>query len=244
MQTPHTHFKNAYSTKAFFPPDDIRYVVYSSDVWSAFLNLITPKSKIIDLGCGNGTLLHCLYKLGFTDLSALDFVNSIPRGFVPKVKFTQSDVLKTHFSNNSFDALVSTMVIEHVDDQKFAKEIFRLLKPDGIALVTSIILETKPWYFYRNDRGVKVLEPSHLREYSSLSQFLKLFTQFNIIKTQVTPLKYPLIDPIFFILNKLIRSDYLRNLPTTSPLFKRLRYLRIPIPGYYAIEIIVQKKTS
>ena len=70
--------------------------------------------------------------------------------------------------DNSFDSIVSFQVIEHIqDDMLFLKEIHRVLKPGGIALLTTpnrrMSLSRNPW---------------HIREY--LSDELKKYRHKNI----------------------------------------------------------------
>ena len=74
------------------------------------------------------------------------------------------------FEDDSFDSIVSFQVIEHLeDDELFIKEIYRILKPGVIALLTTpnrkMTLSRNPW---------------HIREYTAdeLSNLcLKYFKQ-------------------------------------------------------------------
>ena len=55
-----------------------------------------------------------------------------------KVKTEMGDVLKLKYTNDSFDYVLCTEVIEHTDSPRRAmKEIVRVLKPGGKAIVTS-----------------------------------------------------------------------------------------------------------
>ena len=76
------------------------------------------------------------------------------------------------FGSKSFDLVVSTQVIEHVpDDQAFVREIKRVLTSGGLCVVSSVIKMHFGWYFYRNKQGERVLDPTHVREYSSAQEF-------------------------------------------------------------------------
>lgn len=133
------------------------------------------------------------------------------------------------------------MVIEHVDDRQFVSEIHRVLRPQGIALISSVVKRKWAWYFYKNEHGERVLGPTHLREYKSIAEFTRLFQSgFDLIDVQTTQCA-PLIEPFFRTLFVRTRNTWFRDAPTKNQLFRALRYIRVPIPGYYSIEIIVRK---
>jgi ubiquinone/menaquinone biosynthesis C-methylase UbiE len=148
------HFDSA-SRGAFPPPTDIKFIVYSKNIWLNFLSAVKQKNNplIVDFGCGGGTGLFCLEKEGFNNLQGVDLCPNIPANFLKYTKFREEDALKCSFEDNCVDAVVSTMFIEHVDDVKFVTEIYRVLKPGGIALVTSVLKKKWAWYFYKNEKG-------------------------------------------------------------------------------------------
>ena len=179
--------------------------------------IIEKTEKIVDLGCGYGNLLRGIRKkyskknLAGIDISPkrVRFVkNKIPEG-----KIFCGDVCKTKLKNNSFDLVISTQVIEHLEsDREIANEIFRITKKEGYVYVTSVI--KKPWaiYKYRN-KGKFVLDPTHEKEYKNEKEFLDLFKKkFKLIKFKVFPVR------------------------------RKLLLLNIRIPGYYIVEGVWQKK--
>jgi SAM-dependent methyltransferase len=163
---------------------------------------------------------------------------------VPKARILKEDVSKTSLSNESCDFCLSTMVIEHVDDNEFLKEVYRILRPRGWFLITTVLRRKNAWYFYKNIEGETVLESSHLREYTSVSNFLSLLKTngFVVVKIKTPRIKFPLIDPFLKILVRFFKNDFLRRLPTTKPVETFRKITRIPIPGYYAIEVVAQKR--
>ena len=65
--------------------------------------------------------------------------------------------------DRSLDAVISTMVMEHVpDEQAYLAEIHRVLRPGGRAYVTTVFKRPWAWYFRKRD-GMSVLDMSHLR---------------------------------------------------------------------------------
>lgn len=103
---------------------------------------IKDTDRILDCGCGDGLYLKTIRDLagchimGFdTDMRSLGLV----QGFLAQnpVPLTRGDIVKLPFKDNSFDKIFSTEVLEHVpNDLKAAQEIFRVLKPGGLAIIT------------------------------------------------------------------------------------------------------------
>ena len=141
--------------------------------------ILNEKIKsIIDLGCGDGVLIHAIKKeFPKIKITGIDIsprrIKSLKKKF-PKDKFYVEDVCDTELKTK-FDFVHSSQVIEHVSsDKKLVSEIFRLLKKNGILFCSSVI--KKPWaiYQYRNN-GRFVLDPTHEKEYKNAKEFLDLF---------------------------------------------------------------------
>lgn len=105
---------------------------------------LNPKhdEKIIDLGCGTGYYLFLLSNLpvklnltGFdSDKKALQEAKN---NLSEKIKFMQGDLHKMPFKSSFFDKAVASEVLEHVEnDALVLKEIFRILKPGGIFVIS------------------------------------------------------------------------------------------------------------
>ena len=92
---------------------------------------------ILDVGCGTGGLLNMLsnYPLSFgVDIS--DLAISFCRKRKLR-KISQGTITELPFKNDSFDLITSLDVLYHKrisDDSKAIREIFRVLKNDGIVL--------------------------------------------------------------------------------------------------------------
>lgn len=100
--------------------------------------------KILDVGCGNGYYLSLLNRLGLNiDLTGVDndeLALKDAAKFIgdKEVKLILVDAAKLPFSNNSFDKIVMSEVIEHVvDEETVLKEINRVLKKGGILTLTT-----------------------------------------------------------------------------------------------------------
>ncbi len=104
-----------------------------------------PGGRAIDLGAGPGALAARLQSLGWeahaADCSAESFEAGVP--------FTQADFNEPNFASAfgeaAFDLVVSVEVIEHVENPiGFLRNIARLLKPDGVAIVTTPNVDSLP----------------------------------------------------------------------------------------------------
>jgi SAM-dependent methyltransferase len=73
-----------------------------------------------------------------------------------KVEFRVEDVMSTSFGESSFDVITSFETIEHVDEDRFLAELNRILKPNGL-----LILSTP-----QNSLGHIPMNPQHRVEYS------------------------------------------------------------------------------
>ncbi|MBV20457.1 MAG: SAM-dependent methyltransferase [Cytophagia bacterium] len=118
------------------------------------------KGDVMELGCGEGRGINNILKnsRSYTAVDKIDEAIKILSGKYPKEKFVSTSFppLDT-FKTNSFDCVVSFQVIEHIeDDDLFIGEIYRILRPGGIALLTTpnikMTLTRNPW---------------HIREYTS-----------------------------------------------------------------------------
>ncbi len=97
-------------------------------------------AKLLEGGCGIGVQVNALTKSGYK-CTGIDFaknvvdrVNALHYPF----KLDCGDVKNLPYSNNTFDGYWSLGVIEHFWEgyQQIAKEMFRVLKPNGYLFVT------------------------------------------------------------------------------------------------------------
>jgi 2-polyprenyl-3-methyl-5-hydroxy-6-metoxy-1,4-benzoquinol methylase len=106
--------------------------------------------KVLDFGCGDGVLTYELVRLGAAsygiDLSstAVQFAQYKHRQLNSTAAFCTGSCYETCFPAQYFDALISTEVIEHVQDQeRFLLEIKRVLKGGGTAVISTPVRFTE-----------------------------------------------------------------------------------------------------
>jgi 2-polyprenyl-6-hydroxyphenyl methylase / 3-demethylubiquinone-9 3-methyltransferase len=99
--------------------------------------------KVLDCGCGRGFYLKVVsvafpdLKLYGTDLNN-NYLTTAQKTIANKdVKLSVGNAEDLSFNENYFDAVIASEILEHVEnDGKVLEEIKRILKPNGIAMIT------------------------------------------------------------------------------------------------------------
>ncbi|MBN2458145.1 class I SAM-dependent methyltransferase [Candidatus Woesearchaeota archaeon] len=99
-----------------------------------------PQKRLLDVGCGLGYMTARLS--GRFQATGIDLDKDCIRFAAdqdPKGKYMVADAgKKLPFKDDTFDYVISSEVIEHVeDDRLFLNEIRRVLKPGGLAVITT-----------------------------------------------------------------------------------------------------------
>jgi ubiquinone/menaquinone biosynthesis C-methylase UbiE len=198
---------------------------------------------LADLGCGDGPLFAALTRDGFVASSrpvyAVDLEADRLRHVSDRFPWIETIVASADsvpdIPDDSLDAVISTMVMEHVpDDDAYLGEIRRMLRPGGRAFVTTVFKTTWAWYF-RKRNGESVLDTSHLREYTDLPAFEALVERsgLRIVALERNRLWFPLLDPLLFRVGGRLRGR--------RRLLRALRAVKVPIPGYSSLEVVLER---
>ena len=100
--------------------------------------------SILDVGCGRGYYIKLLSLLKFpkkivgVDIktSYLSKAREITK-HDKRVSVQQASIYELPFKNNSFDAVICSEILEHLDNEAAAlKEIYRILRPQGVFLIS------------------------------------------------------------------------------------------------------------
>ncbi|HEY9007043.1 methyltransferase domain-containing protein [Ohtaekwangia sp.] len=112
------------------------------------------QGDVLEVGCGEGRGIASMLPLAksFTAVDKIEPVINELRKTYPSGKFISMNIPPlSGLEDNAYDRVVSFQVIEHIEnDFLFLKEIHRVLKPGGIALITTpnrkMSLSRNPWH--------------------------------------------------------------------------------------------------
>lgn len=123
----------------------LHYHSYHKDLFLAFKKYVS--GKLLDIGCGNKPYLEILKPLT-TEYLGVDIIQS-NSNCVDLVCAANHITL----DDNSFDTIISTQTIEHVEDhQGLVNEAYRILKKDGYFIISGPMywpLHEEPYDFFR-----------------------------------------------------------------------------------------------
>lgn len=108
-----------------------------------FLGLLEPDrtARVLDLGCGDGSItLKIGEKLGTAELYGADIRDeSVQHCVESGIKASRLDLNNPMpFDDASFDVVCASQVFEHLSHTDlFIREVYRILKPDGYAVIST-----------------------------------------------------------------------------------------------------------
>lgn len=144
--------------------------------------------KYLDLGCGDGYLtIQRAKKIGTDFIFGNEIIQSEAKKAEQKnIKVNKEDLNAIlSYRNNEFDVVTATQVIEHLNNvDVFISEIYRILKPNGVIIVSTenlaswhnifaLILglqpSTGPWISEKFSIGFHPLHREHIKVYENNS---------------------------------------------------------------------------
>ncbi len=177
-----------------------------ADTWSghnhaSYLHTLTdqlpPNAFILDVGAGRGHVAYHLGKSGFKVIG-LEYVADIvkknnlevkDRKLDGKVGFVEGSVLDIPLADNSFDAVTDIATLHHLrqsDWELYAREISRVLKPDGYLFLMELSRENityKSWNPKENSTGDFMFENIVPYHFFTPDEIKNLFPNFTILSS-------------------------------------------------------------
>ncbi|BBI35680.1 class I SAM-dependent methyltransferase [Cohnella abietis] len=136
-----------------------------------YLPYFGNKKNVLDIGCGRGEFIQLLQSEGVS-VSGIDLNADM-------VKYCKNKGYDVHHANvlehlatvddKTYDGIFMAQVIEHLSYEEYMpllKEIFRVLKPQGVAIVETINVETVVavnYSYYLDPTHVNLVHPELLR---------------------------------------------------------------------------------
>lgn len=154
-------------------------------------NLLEPDDKILEIGCGIGTIVFELSKKGYNiigiDISREAVAYGIKKYGDIHLEVQPAEALS--YENESFDVVLSFDLFEHIARiDKHLSEVYRVLRPDGYYLFetpnkySNIVYETLSKKSLKWRRAHPSLHtPGQLRKRLSKHCFQARFVKMNLI---------------------------------------------------------------
>jgi ubiquinone/menaquinone biosynthesis C-methylase UbiE len=200
------------------------------------------RKNVLEVGCGSGIMISNLakkfsadsYLIGIdSDLNAIKYANQDNK--FKNLKFMVGNVLNLNFPDGEFDEILCFDILEHVrDDAKAVSEISRVLKEDGV-LIVSAPTPLYPKYFGRKFADAI----GHVRDGYTLDQLIGLLAKykFKILSFEYYTLTVSaLICYLYYVL--LFNKPILQVI--FSPILNLFTYLDIFCSSKSACSIILK----
>ncbi|MDO8657821.1 MAG: methyltransferase domain-containing protein [Candidatus Levybacteria bacterium] len=169
-----------------------------SNFYSSLISLAKPLSPktVLDAGCGEGFTMNKLTNFGIgKQVEGVEYSKeaiTLGKKLFPDLKFKEGSAYELPYKDNSFDLVVCTEVLEHLDEPtEVLKETIRVSKKNII-----ISVPNEPFFMLGNFLRGKNLsrlgnDPGHINHWTIMS-FLN-FLRKNGLKIKTIRLPFPWI---------------------------------------------------
>lgn len=199
LDAPHTSIRNGYLAARYGYPDPSgdrgqAYRIWRRPVWQAALDFDVfylrhmPAGRLLEIGCGNGSKLNQMQKLGWI-VEGVDFdPGAVAAAGEIGLSVRLGTVEDQTYPDASFDAVAMSHVIEHLPDPLATlAECRRILKPGGtLVSVTPNArslghrLFTVNWRGLEPPRHLQIFTPRALRQLAATAGFQRIRTRTTI----------------------------------------------------------------
>ncbi len=164
--------------------------IHFERVYKSFFQKVSQNTKILELGCNKGYLLHALNKRNYNNLYGVDLSPEdleIAKKIVPSANLCYEDAF-TYLKNNknSFDIIILKALIEHISKEKillFLELINNALTKDGMVLID---VYNADWLFASHERYLDFTHEIGFTKESLRQVMLLYFDNVKVTPTQST----------------------------------------------------------
>ena len=198
--------------EAIFKKDLLEHEV---EFFPIFLKYAKNANRILEVGAGNGRMIHILRKNGVkSDFFAIDLTRRVRE--INDANSVMADARALPFKNESFDFIYSLGVIEHFPEtEKAIKEQTRILRKGGYIFITvpHISLFAVQRYFkYLNEKGYKKGTFEEVKGRNLRLKDIKKWCEsvdLNVVENRAVSLTIPFLHRFKFYkyLNRIFPSD-------------------------------------
>jgi SAM-dependent methyltransferase len=141
-------------------------------------------TRVLDLGCGPGALMHLLWELG-VDVEGIDFAESSRRLATPEVRdrITLGSTDQALLPDNAFDLVISREVLEHLTVFQVKKTVENMVRMSSRFIYCTTRFHPEP------------------------ASLLDFTTQFDVDPTHITLLNKDLLRLMFILAGCRTRPD-------------------------------------
>jgi SAM-dependent methyltransferase len=137
-------------------------ILFSIMPTTIFKNIPYPvvkrDSKILDVGCGDGSFIHNLHKLGFVNLTGIDPYLIKEYELNGELTIKRADIYDV---SEIFDCIILKGTLEHQPNQlMLLQKIRSLLSQDGLVVIRIPVVDSHAWERYR-ENWVQFDAPRH-----------------------------------------------------------------------------------
>lgn len=114
----------------------------SNDYWGRYLlhsfdfAPFPAGSLVLDVGCGSGAQLHSVAERGCVGVGIEPTLAENERVVSPRIRIVRGIAERLPFGDAQFDGIICKVVTPYTDERMAIRELARVLKPGGIAVVS------------------------------------------------------------------------------------------------------------
>lgn len=152
------------------------------------------QAVILDCACGRGFYLNYYRYVSHVKLVGLELDADVIRkaqrnvGHLPNITLTQANMYRLPFPDNYFDGVILSEILEHIeDDVRGLRDVWRVLKPDGVIAIT-VPNANYPFWWDPINKSLEMLFKTKIRRgplAGIWANHVRLYT-WNELRTAVT----------------------------------------------------------